>query len=211
MSNHIEAVRRLARTVAAGAASAVVRDLFRVYLIAAGAEVRGPWAYIPGCSKSIKGWVSAAAYVADLDETSAFLRAMANAHALVERVIGPSEVPAPATSQTASELLAVAEQVSDLARQLAARVPSAPDPEAVVIGDEASLGALAIGARELFDRTTKRAIYTAGKTLLEGIDAWVALATRENAADAEHFHADDVRTMVNDMCRELGAPAPWRP
>lgn len=216
MDTHIHAVRRLAADVIERKTTELTFGLFRLYLAAAGATQSGSWVYCPGRATPLKGWRAVGGYVADLPDTSGFLRALANAADVADRELrGPISPP-----PTIDELGQVAGAVADLAKQIASLSdsrPAEPVRDEVFIGDDVALGTLIAADRDIADRIVKRAVYTAGRTMLENLDGWVATA-RENAeagsgsaADAEQFHADDVRTMVNDMCRELGAPVPWRP
>lgn len=215
MSNQIEQVRRLAAAVADRKTNEVAFGLFRLYVAAAGATLSGSWVYVPGRATPLKGWRRAAEYIALLPETSGFLRNLAEAHALALDATGSPSKPA-----TVDELGQVAGAVADLAKQLAQLADSPPpapvDTTAVVIGDDAYLSTLLEADGELMRRIVKRAQYDALKVMLEGVDAWVETA-RENAeagvgsrADAEQFHADDIRNMINDAARELGVRPPWR-
>jgi len=213
MTNHIEAVRRLARAVAEDSASEVTRAIFRIYLVAAGAEVRGPWCYIPGCSTAIKGWRAAADYVARLSDTAAFLRAMANAHDIAEREITPpTPAPEPAglagTRVYAADMtpLTVAEPLPEFyaarfaatLKQLAAAngvpldllapPPAAPEPspEQVFIGDEAALSTLVTAERDMTTRIIERAQYVAFREVAAQLDGWLEVS-RENH---EGMHRD---------------------
>jgi hypothetical protein len=232
MTNHIEAIRRLARSVAERSASEVGFALFRLYLAAAGATQSGSWLYVPGRATPLKGFRAAAEYVSHLADTSAFLRNMANALDLGDREIhGPPAADTPLGQQViaagdmtplaarADDLNAVAQHVAELASQLAAlgATPPAPDPEAVVVPAGADLPELLAADDRLLDRIVKRSIYTAGVTLLAVLDSWIEGARENTAAgvghrdaDPEQFYADDFRNMVNDAMRELGAPEPYR-
>lgn len=228
MTNYTEAVRKLARAVADDGTELTIA-LFGVYLVAAGAEVRGPWAYIPGCPKAIKGRVAAAQYVLSLPDTSTFLRHLANAMDAHDREVGRHE-PAPlaqtpvyASDMTplaarADDLNAIARQVSDLASAIAATPPPAapaPDPHEVHIGDDVDLADLTAAQGKLVQRVVRRAAYDTGKTLLDVLDGWIE-GGRENHEALEHrgesdpcwetFHASDIRRMVNDAMRAMGAP-----
>lgn len=220
MSNSIDAVRRLAHVVARGGASALAFGMFRLYIAEAGATVSGVWVYAPGRPTPIKGFRRFAQYVADLDETSRFLNDLANAHDLAEREIRPPFAePRVVLPPAAVELNTIATRLSDAARDLlaAASIPAPQATDEVLIGDDAGLDTLLVADGEIARRLVKRAVYTAGKQVLEVLDSWIKGA-HENAdagsgshADAEQFHADDVRNMVNDAMRELGAPEPYRP
>lgn len=117
--------------------------------------------------------------------------------------------PVPAT---AVELRDLSAQVARLAERLA-EDPSAASPSEVHIGSDAALGTLVMANHGLVDRIVKRAVYQTGKELLEVLDGWIEGA-RENTeagmghrdADPEVFHASDIRTMVNDAMRLMGAP-----
>jgi len=233
MTNHIEAARRLARAVAAGGATELTIAIFRVYLAAAGASVKGAWVYIPGRATPLKGWRAAAEYVAHLADTAAFLRNFANAIDYADREVnGPPVEMTPLGRQIisaadmtplaarADDLNAVAKHVAELASDLAALGATPPppvDPETLVVPAAASLAELVPASHDLTDRIVRRAVYTAGKTMLSVLDGWIegarenheAMGRREPFDDS--FAPDDVRRMVNDMCNELGAPEAYRP
>lgn len=231
MTNHIEAARRIARAVADGATELTVA-LFRVYLAAAGATPNGAWVYIPGRATPLKGWRAAGEYVANLADNSAFLAHLANVIDLAEREIRPPAAPPNLGQQViaagdmtplaarADDLNAVAQHVAELASQLAAlgaTPPPAPvEPETIVVPLGADLPELLAADDRLLDRIVKRAIYEAGKTMLGVLDSWIEGARENHEAAGRHdpfdeqFYPDDFRNMINDMCRELGAPEPWR-
>jgi hypothetical protein len=231
MTNYIERARMLARAVADGATDLTIA-IFRVCIAAAGASVKGAWVYIPGRATPLKGWRAAGEYVATLADTAAFLRNLANAIDLAEREIWPPAAPSSLGQQViaagdmtplaarADDLNAVAQHVAELASQLAAlgaTPPPAPvEPETIVVPLGADLPELLAADDRLLDRIVKRAIYEAGKTMLGVLDSWIEGA-RENHEAAgrrgpfdEQFYPDDFRNMINDMCRKLGAPEPWR-
>jgi hypothetical protein len=110
-------------------------------------------------------------------------------------------------------LLGLSVQITRLAEQLAQPAVRPYDPEAVVIGTDAALGTLVTANHDLVARIVKRAVYQAGKALLDVLDGWIEGAVsnneamgRRDAADPELFHAADIRTMVNDAMRLMGAP-----
>jgi len=215
MTNHLEAVRRLAHAVAERTTSELAFGLFRLYVAAAGATTNGAWIYIPGRATPLKGWKAVGAYVSALPDTSAFLRALANAYDLLDRELRPTPT-AQTVAEPAEMLLAITTQVSALAKQIAAAEPPEPDTTAVIIGDNAYLDTLLAADVELARRIVRRAVYDAGKTMLGVLDGWIEGA-RQNWEAAgrrdpfdEQFYPDDFRNMINDMCRELGAPEPWQ-
>lgn len=76
----------------------------------------------------------------------------------------------------------------------------------------------------LHERVVRRAQYEALKVVLSVLAGWIEGA-QENCVALEHgsagrhddsllcgerFHADDIRTMINDAARELGTSEPWQ-
>lgn len=236
MTNHIDAVRRLAVVVARGNASTIAVAIFRAYAAAAGADIRGAWIYVPGCSGAIKGFRRFAQYVADLDETSRFLNDLANAHDAADRELGVpfADVPAgsPRAGQliyaadliplppSAAELNTLATRIGDAVHELlgaVSRPAPKPDPETVVVPLGAELGELLAADARVTQRVVKRAKYDALRTMLDVLNGWIEGA-HENAdagsgshAEAEQFHAEDIRRMVNDAAREHHVREPYRP
>jgi hypothetical protein len=219
MTNYIERARKLARAVAAGGATDLTIAIFRVYLAAAGASVRGTWVYIPGRATPLKGFRAAAEYVARLADTAVFLGDIANAMDHVDREVAPPVAGAPPAVGT-DDLGEVAKYVAELASQIAALAATPPtppaDPETISVPADADLPDLLRADDRLLDRIVKRSIYTAGVTLLAVLDSWVETG-RDNHESMgsrepfdEQFHAEDIRAMINDGMRELGAPEPYR-
>jgi hypothetical protein len=132
---------------------------------------------------------------------------------LGQRVIGAADMtPVPAA---AVELRDLSAQVARLAEQLAtvSATPPAASSTEVFIGDDVPLGTLVPANRDLVDRIVKRAVYQTGKELLAVLDGWIEGARENQQAgvgrrddDPKLFHADDIRVMVNDAMRLLGAP-----
>lgn len=230
MTNHIDAIRRHARAVRDGA-SDLTLALFRAYLVAAGAEVRGPWAYIPGKQTATKGFRAAAEYVLSLSDTAAFLRAMANAHDAAEREVGPQslgQTPVYAADlnpvmPTVDDLTQVAQHISELAAQLATvATPRAFDASevTVVAGPEAPVSVLDLAQRDVVERMVRRAQYDALREMLSMVDSWAEgvieegeareLRDRPRTAAEVTFHVEDVRNMINDAARAIGAREPYR-
>lgn len=120
--------------------------------------------------------------------------------------------PLPAT---ATELLSLSAQVAKLAEQLAT-APRAASPHEVVIGEDVTLIDLQLADERLASRIVRRAVYETGKALLDVLDGWIDGAVgncgamgHEKACSMEcgnRFYADDIRTMVNDAMRLMGAP-----
>lgn len=113
--------------------------------------------------------------------------------------------PLPAAARDA--LLGLSERLAEL---LAVAPPVAPNE--VFIGDDAALGTLVTANHDLVGRIVKRAVYQTGRELLAVLDGWIE-GMRQNAGnesggweDVERFHADDIRRMVNDAMRLMGAP-----
>lgn len=220
MTNYIERARKLARTVAAGGATELTIAIFRVYLAAAGATVSGSWVYIPGRATPLKGFRAAAEYVARLADTAAFLSNIANAMDYSDREINGPPAPDASPAARTDDLNEVAKHVAELASQIAALAATPPtppaDPEVISVPADADLPDLLRADDRLLDRIVKRSIYTAGVTLLSVLDSWVETG-RENHESMssrepfdEQFHAEDIRAMINDGMRELGAPEPYR-
>lgn len=225
MTNHLDAVRRLAVVVARGNASTIAVAIFKAYAAAAGADIRGAWIYVPGCSGAIKGFRRFAKYVADLDESSRFLNDLANAHDAADRELGVPFADVSlgqqvVVSPSAAELNTLATRVGDAVHELlgaVSRPAPAPDPETVVVPLGAELGELLAADARVTQRVVKRAKYDALRTMLDVLDGWIEGA-HENAdagagshADAEQFHAEDIRRMVNDAAREHHVREPYRP
>jgi hypothetical protein len=89
----------------------------------------------------------------------------------------------------------------------------ARSPHEVVIGDDVTLTDLRLADEALVGRIVKRAVYDAGRALLDVLDGWVEGATGNHEAlghrDADccnTFHPEDIRVMVNDAMRLMGAP-----
>lgn len=86
----------------------------------------------------------------------------------------------------------------------------------VFIGSEAALGTLVPAQRDIVDRIVERASYVALRTMLKVLDGWIE-GNREAAetlgrgrdVDPQIFHAEDIRRMVNDAAREVGAREPY--
>jgi len=232
MTNHLDAVRRLAVVVARGNASTIAVAIFKAYAAAAGANISGAWVYVPDRATPIKGFRRFAQYVADLDETSRFLNDLANAHDAADRELGVPFVDVPLGQQviraadltplppSAAELNTLATRVGDAVHELlgaVSRPAPAPDPETVVVPLGAELGELLAADARVTQRVVKRAKYDALRTMLDVLNGWIEGA-HENAdagsgshADAEQFHADDIRRMVNDAAREHHVREPYRP
>jgi len=228
MTNHIEAVRRLARSVTERTASDIGFALFRLYLAAAGGTQRSSWIYIPGRATPLKGWKAAAGYVAALPDTSVFLSTMAAALGIGEREIGER---APEPSPLGQNLAAAADPLPEYyAARMAATLKQlalangvplallAPSraglpAKGVTVGDDVDLSDLAEAQEYIAKRIVKRAAYDTGKALLDVLDGWIEGA-RENHVvsgdrDAfdERFYVSDIRGMINDAMRLMGAPA----
>lgn len=168
------------------------------------------------------------------------IRGMANAAAEAEDAMRPPEIPGlagtpilaadlnrvPASQATADDLLAVAKHVTDLASSLAAIAPPPPPaPASVETVAEALRGAENLDLPDLghlseavAKRVVRRAAYDMGRALLDVLAGWIEGAAENTAAgmgsrdaDPEQFHADDIRHMVNDACRAMGAPEAYRP
>lgn len=125
--------------------------------------------------------------------------------------------PRPATID---DLGSVADRIADIARQVADMTviqPSPPPPaKAVTVGDECDLADLTEAQEYLVRRIVKRAVYDTGRALLDVLEGWIEGAAGNHEAlghrDADccsMFHPDDVRRMVNDACRVMGAPEAW--
>lgn len=122
---------------------------------------------------------------------------------------------------TADDLAEVAKRIGDLASQLAAVQPAAPSKAAavtVVVGDECDLFTLTEAQEYLAKRVVKRAVYDTGRALLDVLEGWIEGAAENNEAmgrssdgmnDPEVFDVAEIRTMVNDACRVMGAPEAW--
>jgi hypothetical protein len=111
-----------------------------------------------------------------------------------------------------TELRDLSAQVARLAERLVADPPAAP-AKVVTVGDDVDLADLTEAQEYLVKRIVKRAVYDTGKALLDVLDGWIEGAIsnneamgRRDAADPELFHAADIRTMVNDAMRLMGAP-----
>lgn len=233
MTNHLDAVRRLAVVVARGNASTIAVAIFKAYAAAAGADIRGAWIYVPGLATPIKGFRRFAQHVANLDETSRFLSDLANAHDAADRELGVpfADVPlgqqviraadlTPLPPAAPAELNSLATRVGDAVHELlvaVSRPAPAPDPEALTVPADAELDALLVADGEIMRRIVRRAQYNSLRTVLTVLDAWIegahanADAGSGSHADAEQFHAEDIRRMVNDAAQELGVREPWRP
>jgi hypothetical protein len=120
---------------------------------------------------------------------------------------------------TADDLAEVSKRVAEIAAHLATAQPAASRAAAVtvVVGDECDLPTLSEAQEDLVKRIVRRAVYDTGKALLDVLDGWIEGAAENTAAgmgprdaDPEQFHADDIRRMVNDACRVMGAPEAWR-
>lgn len=219
MTTHVQTVRRLARSVADRTTSDFAFGMFRLLLAAVGVKISGSWLYVPGRGTPLKGFRAAAEWIAALPESSVFLGDLVEAYARMERdVLGPpAEVPLGRTpvsaagmtplSATADDLAEVSKRVEQIAVQLAAATPPAADPHRVVIGDECDILALRAGQEELAGRIARRAAYDTGRAMLDILAGWI----EERQPDgSDIFHADDVRRMVNDACRVMGAPEAYR-
>lgn len=64
---------------------------------------------------------------------------------------------------------------------------------------------------EILKRAIRRAAYDMGKTLLDFLNGWIETALENNPFAPETFHPDDIRWMVNDAARIMGAPEPYNP
>lgn len=118
---------------------------------------------------------------------------------------------------TADDLAEVSKRVAEIASQLAAATVPAPDPHRVDIGDECDLLTLRVGQEELGKRIARRAAYDMGRMVLSALDGWIEGAQANHEALGRRdtdccstFHPDDIRNMVNDACRVMGAPEAWR-
>lgn len=120
---------------------------------------------------------------------------------------------------TADDLAEVSKRVAEIAAHLATAQPAASRAAAVtvVVGDECDLLTLTEAQEHLAKRIVRRAVYDTGKALLDVLEGWIEGAAENTAAgmgprdaDPEQFHADDIRRMVNDACRVMGAPEAWR-
>lgn len=217
--NYIERARRLARSVAVGGATDLTIAIFRAYIVAAGATVRGAWIYIPGRATPFKGFRPAAGYVTSLTDTAPFLRNLANALDLVDREVdGP---PAEAGTPLAALAGDLAQRVAELASQLAAlgaTPPPAPvEPEAIHVPAGVELPELLAADDRLLDRIVRRAQYDALREMLSTLDGWIEGARENHEAmgrrDAfdDSFAPDDIRRMVNCAARAVGTREPYRP
>jgi len=109
----------------------------------------------------------------------------------------PLALLAPPSEQRATDL-------SDVLATLAAADPDGPD--------------LARLNEALLKRAIRRAAYDMGKALLDVLDGWIE-GQQENHEAMGHrdtdccdtFEPDDIRRMVNDAARVMGAPEPYRP
>ena len=123
---------------------------------------------------------------------------------------------------TVDDLKAVANRVADLADELAKVQPatSRAASTTVVIGNECDLLTLTEAQEHLAKRIVKRTAYDTGKALLDVLDGWIEGVIEDGEArdvrdrpctpDEVMFHADDIRRMVNDACRVMGAPEAYR-
>lgn len=232
MTNHIDAVRRLAAIVGRGGASPITIGLLRILVAAAGANVKGAWIYVPGRSGPLKGWQQVGVYLCDLADTSRFLNDLANVYDMMTREIAVPFADVPFGQQAIraadltplpaapAELNSLATRVGDAVHELlvaVSRPAPAPDPETVVVPLGAELGELLAADARVTQRVVKRAKYDALRTMLDVLDGWLeGAAENHEALDRrepfdDRFAPDDIRRMVNDVAREHGVREPWRP
>lgn len=120
---------------------------------------------------------------------------------LAWRLVPAPEAPAtaPVSSRDAAEILDELRAVIDKAQQPADGHAS----RSVTIGDDAPLVAMTQAQRALIERVVRRAAYDTGKLMLASLAGWVEAGT-------DQFTAANIRTMINDACRAMGAPEPWQ-
>jgi hypothetical protein len=126
---------------------------------------------------------------------------------LLDTPIKPTSAPAPFTGT-------VADALNVLTAALGAPAPP-PPVEDIVIGDEAALSTLVAAERDIVGRIVERAQYVALREMLKALDGWIEGARENNEALGRHddpqvFHAEDIRSMVNDAARVLGVREPHR-
>lgn len=132
------------------------------------------------------------------------------------------DAPETPAAVTADDLVEVAKHITEIASQLAAAVPPPPPPPnpvaavTIVVGNDCDLATLTSAQQDFATRIARRAAYETGRAMLTVLDGWIEGATEEAAArgdmtrDPEVFGAADVRRMVNDACRLMGAPEAYR-
>lgn len=125
--------------------------------------------------------------------------------------------PMPTGSAAADDLAQLAKRIGEIASQLPPP-PPAPSRVAavtVVVGDECDLPTLSEANEYIAKRLVRRAAYETARAMLSVLDGWIEGARENNEAlgrredDAEMFHANDVRRMVNDACRVMGTSDAW--
>lgn len=91
------------------------------------------------------------------------------------------------------------------------------DPRDVHIGDDVDLADLSAGQEKIVGRIIKRTAYETGKALLDVLEGWIE-GQQENHEASGHrgenigeecwsqYHPEDIRRMVNDAMRLMGAP-----
>jgi len=222
MKTYEDQIKQLARMVL-GRGGAVALELLKVYAIAAGAEtLGGGWIRIPGQqTANAQGWRQFASFVLNANPGGAWgdvVRKMAIAAAegedamrlpivqggLAGEVMYRSDfTPHRDADVILGELRALIEQAQTL---------PAPNPDSIVVEPDADLIDLVATDDLLARRIVKRAVYDTGKAVLDVLDGWIEGARENNEAmgrresDPEQFCAKDIRRMVNDAMRVMGAP-----
>jgi hypothetical protein len=122
---------------------------------------------------------------------------------------------------TVDDLGVIVDKIAGIAQQVAGMTVAPPPPpaKAVTVGEDVDLVDLTEAQRHIAQRIVKRAAYETGKALLDVLEGWyetasenhVALEHREDDDGCMTFRADDIRRMVNDAMRVMGAPEAYRP
>jgi len=224
MKTYEDQIKQLARMVL-GRGGAVALELLKVYAIAAGAEtLGGGWIRIPGqLTANAQGWRQFASFVLNANPDGAWgdvVRKMAIAAAEGEDAMRlpivqgglAGEVMYRSDFTPHRDADVILGELRALIEQAQTPPPAAPPAKAVTVGDDVDLADLTEAQEYLAKRIVKRAVYDTGKALLDVLDGWIEGAAENNEsmgrrdADPREFHAADIRVMVNDAMRLMGAP-----